>query len=324
MFSTGSRNRIGIHHVSSVFLTWSRTVSLAMLLECVFASAAIASNPDQRAFSPGVLPITSVALPTSESPQVAQLETTASSVEPMPDWVTAPIYDNENKYCFVVSSRPATSRDSAEQDALETAIPRVRRRFNQTIGSNAAWDVPHDVIRNRAVKRIHVRQVAHDFDTFTADMYQVFMQIELKPKVTAALRRAWRSQVVEKRSSLLLTIVGFLSFAAVTTTAWLRLEPRCHGWKRFVLRGTSATLLAGTCLTLTGLADDVGKMVRPPEVDVVDSEIDPKFEFDSSINDVIMDLNGAKTAHGDSPEVIATESILSDSDGEEPSENPVP
>ena len=202
---------------------------------------------------------------------IAAVESTADSKEPaeshppVPEWVREPSEPGDDASpvggdgtLVVVSSGRFLTVEEAETKALAQATAELKKDFHAIYAQSGIWNLPVEVVRDRAIRKRHVEPVTHDFtiggEIKPTQMYVVHLQVELSPKVRDVLFPYWREQIVTQRLWMIGGLVGLLTFMTGTLAAYFRLDTLSGGAYRNRLKFAAVALIVSAGLLLAMVA----------------------------------------------------------------------
>lgn len=166
--------------------------------------------------------------------------------ESVPAWVTIEadlVVDGDRVLRHVQSQQYATVEE-AEAEALREAAQIASRDLHEYQAYTVGWNVPKELVRNHAIRGRHIEKIERDFGQFTAQMYRAHMQVELSPETRQNFQPAWKEQLVQRRLTVMGSVVGLLTVILIAAASYLRLDAATHGAHRRGLQWAAASLVA--------------------------------------------------------------------------------
>lgn len=163
----------------------------------------------------------------------------------MPAWTQAAQIDDGNKTLVTIPSKQFATIQEAESDAIGVAVNAVKEDVDQNRGSAVAWEIPVELVKNHCIRQRYVETIHRDFGLITADMYRVYLQVELSTESRAKFADSWQSQIVGNRLWVLGSVAGLLTLIFGTVSSYFRLNSATNGAYRKRLKLAAASVVAG-------------------------------------------------------------------------------
>lgn len=170
----------------------------------------------------------------------------------LPAWTRPAVRIDGQRRLIVVSGGRFATENEAELHGFEAAAAAAVKEYSSLdpLGRGAVQPRHLDLIRDNAIKQRFLEVAEHDFGKFKAPMYQLWMQVELTPKLGEQLADPWRSAASEARLRTLSRwsiwstgTFALLAFAMRLDTAW-------NGRRRAAVFGTAAAITLGSLAIL--------------------------------------------------------------------------
>lgn len=250
------------HGVAEVARTFAKVLVVGVLLLVlggfVWTTGVPTSPPPQPPVfeTSGLLSMTRIESSASENASLPV--SSASPTEPaktgveLPAWIRPAVRIDGQRRLIVVSGGRFATESEAELHGFEAAAAAAVKEYSSLdpLGRGAVQPPHLDLIRDNAIKQRFLEVAEHDFGKFKAPMYQLWMQVELTPKLGEQLAAPWRSAASEARLRTLsgwsiwtTGVFALLAFAMRLDSAW-------NGRRRAAVFGTAAALTLGSLAIL--------------------------------------------------------------------------
>jgi len=166
------------------------------------------------------------------------------------EWVRQSEVALEEGRLIVISGEQYPARAKAHNDALAAAVRAVKEDFQQTHSAAGDWRLPAALVKREAIRQRHVETITRETELNSFQVYRVYYQLELSPKVRQAVFPSWRSQIVERRLWILGSLMGFVALVLGTTATYLQMDALTGGVYRRRLKLASVSLLIAGGLSL--------------------------------------------------------------------------
>lgn len=164
-----------------------------------------------------------------------------------PSWADATPDPKGDSTTVVVSSQRFATLEEAERQATERVLALVHSHFHDEHPQRGAWQAPLSEVEAHAVEQVTGESLDKDFGNgIQGRMYRVHARLNLSPELRKALYGTWRAQVVDRRLTILGSILALVTLMLGTSATYIRLDDRTGGQLRWRLRFAAlATIMAG-------------------------------------------------------------------------------
>jgi hypothetical protein len=169
-------------------------------------------------------------------------------------WLVDAISNSTDSQHIILVSGAYSSAQEAEAELLPLVAEMVQQEFHKRHPWQGNWNVPLNLVRERAIEKQSIERVPKVIGNFTGDLFRQYWLINLSSDVLDSFESSWKALMIERRIIGIGLFLGWIFSQLLVGLAYFQTQGanRQPGHWRWKLAGTVCSI-ALTAATAYGL-----------------------------------------------------------------------